>query len=130
MSSSSISSSITSSNVAVVIGTLSSEPRITELPSGDTIVNYEVSTETPDGRLSVPVQMAVGGRLPALKADDTVVAIGPVRRRFFRAGGATMSRTELVAAVIGKPGSVKVAKALETVGEVLSADADRPSRLG
>ena len=114
-----MSSTISQSNVAVVIGTLSSEPRITDLPSGDTIVNYEISTETPEGKLSVPVQMAVVGRLPALKAADPVVAIGPVRRRFYRAGGATMSRTEVVATVVGKPGSAKVERAIAAVSAVL-----------
>ena len=114
-----MSSTISQSNVAVVIGTLSSEPRITDLPSGDTIVNYEISTETPEGTLSVPVQMAVVGRLPALKAADPVVAIGPVRRRFYRAGGATMSRTEVVATVVGKPGSAKVERAIAAVSAVL-----------
>ena len=75
-----MSTTITSSNVAVVIGTLSSDPRVTDLPSGDTIVNYEVSTETPDGKLSVPVQMDVAGRLPVLKAADPVVAITSQRK--------------------------------------------------
>ena len=122
--------SITTANVAVVVGTLSSDPRVTHLPSGDTIVNYEISTETPDGRLSVPVQIAGGARLPALKAADTVVAIGPVRRRFFRAGGATMSRTEVVARVIGKPGSARVAKAVAAVGDALASGGVPQAREG
>lgn len=116
----STSSSIHPSNVAVVVGTLSSDPRVTDLPSGDTIVNYEISTETPEGRLSVPVQLTAGARLPALKTADAVVAVGPVRRRFFRVGGATMSRTEVVARIIGKPGSARVVRAIEAVGEALA----------
>lgn len=122
--------SINPSNVAVVIGTLSSDPRVTRLPSGDTLVNYEISTETPDGRFSVPVQTTPGGRLPALKATDPVVAIGPIRRRFFRAGGATMSRTEVVASVIGKPGSARVVKAVAAVGAALADGGGRFAREG
>ena len=115
-----MSTTITAANVAIVVGTLSSDPRITDLPSGDTIVNYEISTETPDGKLSVPVQMDAAGRLPALKAADPVVAIGPVRRRFYRAGRTTMSRTEVLAAVVGKPGSAKVTKAIAAVSHALA----------
>jgi single-strand DNA-binding protein len=33
----------------------------------------------------------------ALDIDDTVVVVGRVRRRFFRSGGSTQSRTEVVA---------------------------------
>lgn len=115
-----MSTTLTSSNVAVVIGTLSSDPRVTDLPSGDTIVNYEISTETPAGKLSVPVQMQVAGRLPALKAADPVVAVGAVRRRFYRSGGATMSRTEVLAHVVGKPGAAKVERAIAAVSDALA----------
>ena len=114
-----MSTTITSSNVAVVVGTLSSDPRVTELPSGDTIVNYEISTDTPAGKLSVPVQMHVAGRLPALQAADPVVAVGAVRRRFYRAGGATVSRTEVLASVVGKPGGAKVERAIAAVSDAL-----------
>jgi hypothetical protein len=36
----------------------------------------------------------------SLKVGDDVVVVGRVRRRFFRAGGATASRTEVVAAAV------------------------------
>jgi hypothetical protein len=45
------------------------------------------------------------GTAPGLDADtgDAVVAVGRVRRRFFRAGGVTQSRTEVVAASVVLP---------------------------
>lgn len=113
--------SVPATNIAVVVGDLSSEPRITTLPSGDVLVNYEVSTETPAGRLSVPVQADGSGRRPALHQGDRVVAVGVVRRRFYRAGGATMSRTELVAEVVGRPAAVRVRSALAAAASALDA---------
>lgn len=121
-----MSISVPATNVAVVVGDLSSEPRIVQLPSGDVLVNYEVSTETAAGRLSVPVQADGSGRRPVLHQGDRVVAVGVVRRRFYRAGGATMSRTEVVADAIGKPAAVSVRKALEAAA--LSLATATPSR--
>jgi single-strand DNA-binding protein len=47
------------------------------------------------------------------EAGDEVVVVGAVRRRFFRAGGATQSRTEVVASAVLKATQRKaVAKAL------------------
>lgn len=112
---------VPATNIAVVVGDLSSEPRITTLPSGDVLVNYEVSTETPGGRLSVPVQADGSGRCPVLHQGDRVVAVGVVRRRFYRAGGATMSRTELVAEVVGRPTAARVRSALAAAASALGA---------
>jgi single-strand DNA-binding protein len=82
-------------NVAVVCGTISSEPRVRELPSGGTVTNVEVTTELDAGRVSVPV--VVHDKAVTLTEGDVVVVSGHVARRFFRAGGVTQSRTELVA---------------------------------
>jgi hypothetical protein len=72
------------------------------LPSGDRMVGYEVSTEGPDGKTeTVPVVwFAAPSSAALLDADERVVVIGRVRRRFFRAGDATQSRTEVVAEVV------------------------------
>ncbi len=85
-------------NVVVLRGTLVAEPRLRELPSGSVLVQFDVTTRDDDGTQSVPVAWFEPPRsgVPADAGDDVVV-IGSVRRRFFRAGGATQSRTEVVA---------------------------------
>ncbi len=91
-------------NVVVLRGTLSREPEPRALPSGDTVVAYDVTVraaaaEGAPGRAeSVPVAWFDPPALAwSLAAGDEVVVVGRVRRRFFRAGGATASRTEVVA---------------------------------
>ena len=90
------------SNLAVLVGRLArpAEPR--ELPSGDRLVAFEVTIARPGARAEgVPV---VWPEAPAsagdYDVDEVVVVVGRVRRRFFRAGGATQSRTEVVADVV------------------------------
>jgi hypothetical protein len=89
-------------NVAIVWGRLSSAPRKTELASGDVLVRYEVTVPR-DGAPadSVPVSW-VGPPKQAppsnLDPGDEVVAVGRVRRRFFRfAAGGQGSATEVLA---------------------------------
>jgi len=88
-------------NITVLWGTLSSEPVARELPSGDSLISYEVTTPAADGGRADTVPVVwfdPPSRPPALEAGDEVVVTGRVRRRFFRsAGGATVSRTEVVA---------------------------------
>ena len=86
-------------NIAVVRGVLSRAPVQRILPSGDRLVAYDITVPTAAGPAeTVP---AVWFEAPASAVDledgDEVVAVGRVRRRFFQAGGATRSRTELVA---------------------------------
>ena len=109
-------------NVAVLIGRLArpAEPR--DLPSGDRLVQYEVTIPCETGRAEgVPV---VWYEAPAsaedYDVDEKVVVVGRVRRRFFQAGGATQSRTEVVAdAVIparqGKRANAAVDKARQSL---------------
>jgi single-strand DNA-binding protein len=99
-------------NTVILNGVLSSVPRRTELPSGDVRWSLEVTTpagadpDVQDGRAaSVPV--AWQGELvsgPSCTGDPggwcagtELVVVGAVRRRFYRAGGVTQSRTEVVA---------------------------------
>ena len=85
-------------NLAVVRGRLSSDPSRRELPSGDVVHQYEVTVRAASGPAeSVPVARFTSGRVPSLHEGDEVVVTGRVRRRFFRAGGVTASRTEVVA---------------------------------
>jgi single-strand DNA-binding protein len=86
-------------NLVVIHGTLSRDPELRELPSGDCLVNYEVTVRDRSPAESVPVvwiQPTAGWE--RIVAGDEVVLTGRVRRRFFRtAAGGTQSRTEVVA---------------------------------
>ena len=91
-------------NLVVLRGVLSRDPEVRELPSGDALVAYDVTVrpEAPAGEApraeSVPVAwFDPPAAATAMAAGDEVVVVGRVRRRFFRAGGATASRTEVVA---------------------------------
>lgn len=110
-------------NLVVVSGTLSSDPRCTELPSGELRWSIDVSTPSSDGVLTVPV--AWHGALPGAhwaKGTDVCVA-GQVRRRFFRVGGVTQSRTEVVAqSIVELTRRGSAAAALRRVVRVLDPD--------
>jgi single-strand DNA-binding protein len=87
-------------NVAIVCGVLSSDPVTRELASGDVVLTYEVTTRVADEPASsVPVAWfcTASAKVPDVHKGDHVVVTGRVHRRFFRAGGRTQSRTELVA---------------------------------
>lgn len=87
-------------NVTVLQGSLSRPPERRELPSGDVLVAYEVTVPAEGDRRaeSVPVVWPAPPAAAAdLEPDTDVVVVGRVRRRFFRAGGSTQSRTEVVA---------------------------------
>jgi single-strand DNA-binding protein len=85
-------------NLVVLRGTLAGDPRTRELPSGSVLTQFDITTRDDGGTQSVPVawfDAPATGRDLAAGAD--VVVVGSVRRRFFKAGGATQSRTEVVA---------------------------------
>jgi single-strand DNA-binding protein len=82
-------------NVAVVRGTVASTPTVRRLPSGSSVVQLDVTTRLASGTTSVPV--VIHDRAVDVVAGDDVVVVGHVARRFFRVGGATQSRTEVVA---------------------------------
>lgn len=85
-------------NIVILRGTLSSEPASRTLPSGSELLSCEVTTRSADGPArSVPVAWFDAPPTHGLAAGHEVVVTGEVRRRFFRAGGATASRTEVVA---------------------------------
>jgi single-strand DNA-binding protein len=87
-------------NITIVRGALSRPPQVRALPSGDLLVSYDITVPGTEGRAaeSVPVVwFGAPAAAHALEPDTEVVAVGRVRRRFFRAGGATQSRTEVVA---------------------------------
>jgi len=100
-------------NVVLVKGVLASDPRKTELASGSIVWNYDLTTIVAGvQRCSVPIAWVDPSRPSSLKEGDEVVSVGCIRRRFFRAGGATQSRTELLAEVVARSGSVRASKAM------------------
>ena len=111
-------------NVTVLVGRLARPAEERALPSGDRLVSYEVTVPRESGKAeSVPV---VWFDAPAAAAtlddDEKVVVIGRVRRRFFQAGGATQSRTEVVADKVIPTRSKRARQALETARESLAWD--------
>jgi hypothetical protein len=90
-------------NVAFVRGVCSSPADVRVLPSEQVLVQLQVTTRV-DGRAqSVPVAVLdPPAWVEALDAGDGVVALGEIRRRFFRAAGATASRVELHAIAVAK----------------------------
>ncbi|MDP9453578.1 MAG: single-stranded DNA-binding protein [Actinomycetota bacterium] len=112
-------------NLVLLRGRLSRAPEQRLLPSGDHLVTYEVTVPRPEGRAeSVPVSwMEAPASAAELAVDEEVVVIGRVRRRFFRAGGTTQSRTEVAAERVVPlrhrvRASQAVAGALAAAGEV------------
>ena len=85
-------------NIVVLRGHLSRPPESRQLPSGAALVTYEVTVGREGARAeTVPVVWEAPGAPTDLEPDTEVVVVGRVRRRFFRAGGSTQSRTEVVA---------------------------------
>jgi single-strand DNA-binding protein len=90
-------------NLAVVHGTIINDAVVRALPAGTEVAQFDVSTSVErEGRTvnaSVPVALhePSSAVLATLVSGADVAVIGRVERRFFRSGGATQSRTELVA---------------------------------
>jgi single-strand DNA-binding protein len=91
-------------NVVVVRGRLSRDAEERFLPtSGDRIVGLELTVRR-DGAEKAESVPVVWREAPvsaaALAAGEEVLVIGHVARRFFRSGGTTQSRTEVVARTV------------------------------
>lgn len=86
-------------NLAVLVGALARPAQDVALPSGDRLVSLEVTVRRAEGPAEpVPVQWpSAPAWASVLDAGTEVAVLGRVRRRFFRRGGATQSRTEVVA---------------------------------
>lgn len=88
-------------NLAVVLGECSSPAQVRTLASGDTLAELQVTCRAPGTTTSVPVVISEPPAwVTALEPGDPVLAVGRVRRRFFRAGGATASRVEVEAEMV------------------------------
>jgi single-strand DNA-binding protein len=95
--------SVESVNVAIVRGRLSSPAEVRVLPSDQVLVQLQVTTRVDGEAQSVPVSVLdPASWVETLDTGDDVVVVGKVRRRFFRAGGATASRVELHADLVGR----------------------------
>ena len=122
-------------NITVLGGTLSSDPVWRSLPSGSTVVALEVTTESSfESRSTVPVSLVDPRRvrdLERLVAGDAVLVIGETRRRFFRAGGATGSRTEVRASQVIPVGQrARVTSVLRKTADLVGAAVDRELLFG
>lgn len=113
-------------NLVVLEGELARPAQDRELPSGSRLLNFEVTVRPDDGAAeTVPV---VWFDAPAwasgLDAGSGVMVVGRVRRRFFRAGGTTQSRTEVVAErVLPASAAKRTRAALLDAGAALEAAA-------
>lgn len=88
-------------NVVVLHGAVSSVVDRRELASGLTVWSFDVTTKDADDRShSVPVSWSDPPASAEIPAGVEVVVLGAVRRRFFRFGGSTQSRTEVQAEVV------------------------------
>ena len=102
--------SVTNVNEVVLIGRLGAEPEPRSLPSGDEIVTFRVIVDRPaaggrarGGRREPTVDTIdcavatalLRRRLSGWNAGDVVEVRGALRRRFWRAGPAVLSRCEV-----------------------------------
>ena len=114
-------------NVVALAGRLSRPPEERVLDSGTRLMSMQVTVPGVDGKGETvpvawfdPAASAVG-----LDEGDPVVVVGRVRRRFFRAGATTQSRTEVVAeTVVSGTRAGAVRKALTGAIDRLAAGLD------
>ena len=86
-------------NMVVVIGSLAKPMQVRSLPSGLSLASFDLTVPRADQSAdTVPVALFVTPEhVPEWASGQNVLAIGRVRRRFFRVAGSTQSRTEVVA---------------------------------
>lgn len=104
-------------NLVVLEGVLRAEPVEVELPSGDTLLTFDVRVSGPDGRMqSVPVSwIGAQAKRPRVSRDEPVLVVGQVHRRFFRSVNGSASRVDVRAASITMGSSARRRKVLERV---------------
>lgn len=100
-------------NLAVIRGRVGSEPDLRSLPSGSTVAHLDVVTDL--GTVPVAWHEPRTATLTALPVGTELLVIGRVHRRFFRSGGRTLSRTEVVAdRVVPARRTARVRTAIDT----------------
>jgi single-strand DNA-binding protein len=105
-------------NVVVLRGVLSRAPEVRSLSGGGTAWQVDISTVVDGGSASVPLSWVDPPSPPRATVGDEVVVLGSVRRRFFRSGGSTQSRTEVVVLQLVKASSARsVERLLASAGD-------------
>ncbi|HTT92377.1 MAG TPA: single-stranded DNA-binding protein [Acidimicrobiales bacterium] len=86
-------------NTVIVMGNLAKAVEVRNLPSGVSIANFDVVVPQVDGTPdTVPVALFdPPDEALEWEAGRPLLVVGRVRRRFFRVGPSTQSRTEVVA---------------------------------
>jgi len=99
-------------NIVVLQGVLSSDPVSRTLTSGSVLVSLELTTVADGVSISVPVAWFDPPTEVVWAAGAALVVTGTVRRRFFRTGGLTQSRTEVVASEVVAAGKRRQVRAM------------------
>ena len=104
------------SNLVVLRGVIRRDPEYRVLPSGDELLSFDLTIrdgEAPTENAPVVWHQPSAAAAKLAEGDDVVV-VGRVRRRFFRAGGSTASRTEVHAdKVLSARSTVRIRSAIE-----------------
>lgn len=111
-------------NLVLLRGSVAGEPVARELSSGRSLISLDLSVRPEEGPVEVvPVAwFDPPARASQLQPGTEVCVLGRVRRRFFRSGGATISRTEVVAtAIVSASAPSQVRRALEPLLDAVAA---------
>ena len=104
------------SNLVVLRGLIRRDPEFRVLASGDELMSLDLTVRSGEAPAeSVPVVWAnpAAAAIKLVEGDDVVV-VGRIRRRFFRAGASTATRTEVHAdKILSARSGVRIRTALE-----------------
>jgi len=104
------------SNLVVLRGLIRRDPEFRVLASGDELMSLDLtvrSGEAPAESVPVVWPNPAAAAVKFIEGDDVVV-VGRIRRRFFRAGGSTATRTEVHAdKILSARSGVRIRTALE-----------------
>ena len=104
------------SNLVVLRGLIRRDPEFRVLASGDELMSLDLtvrSGEAPAESVPVVWPNPAAAAVKFIEGDDVVV-VGRIRRRFFRAGGSTATRTEVHAdTILSARSGVRIRTALE-----------------
>jgi single-stranded DNA-binding protein len=105
-------------NIVVVQGVLTREPQERILPDGTLVLEWSVVTGVAETRTWVPVQwIDPPAAVRSCREGAEVLVAGAVRTRWFRAGGANVSRVEVLAASYANPKRAAAASRLRQRAE-------------
>jgi single-strand DNA-binding protein len=101
-------------NLAVLSGTVANDPTRHPLRSGSVVVSFDLTTRVGGDTASVPVAWhdPSDSAVASFVVGDAVLVVGTVRRRFFRVGGQTQSRTEVIVDALVPTRRVKSTRSL------------------